>query len=102
MDYPGNEAVSSKSGTHHCNMAGDHFKTCPQCCQMMNEIIQLRSALGRTEGIEKRSKKNFTIAPTLYTFFRNGLAKRHLARYVRWSVCHVDPLAFHRPISLIL
>lgn len=80
MDYPRNEATNSKSENCQYNMNGDHFRACPQCCQMMDEIIQLRTALGKTGSSEKKSKKNFTIAPTLYTFFRNGLAKRHLAR----------------------
>ena len=103
MEYPTNEAFHSNSENCQHNMSGDHRKACPQCCQMMNEIIQLRIALGRTEGVEKRSKKSFTIAPTLYTFFRNGLAKRHLARY-NICFCEYDAglPAFRRPIYLIL
>ena len=49
---------------------------------MMNEIMELRMELGRVNESEKKVKKNFTIAPTLYTFYQNGLAKRHLARLV--------------------
>ncbi|KAK8822262.1 hypothetical protein WA577_005426 [Blastocystis sp. JDR] len=47
---------------------------------MMREIVELRTELGRLEETEKKKKKSFTIAPTMYTFYRNGLAKRHLAR----------------------
>ena len=80
MDLEIRDQMSPQAGTTtndqdmHCNT------TCPNCFQMMNEIIQLRMELGRMEETNKRAKKNFTIAPTLYTFYRNGLSKRHLAR----------------------
>lgn len=56
------------------------YSYCPNCFSMMNEIMELRMELGRVNESEKKVKKNFTIAPTLYTFYRNGLAKRNLAR----------------------
>ena len=58
------------------------YSYCPICFNMMNEIMELRMELGRVNESEKKVKKNFTIAPTLYTFYQNGLAKRHLARLV--------------------
>ena len=53
---------------------------CPHCLSMMNEIIELRMELGRREDYERKIKKNFTIAPTLYTFYKNRLDKRQLFR----------------------
>ncbi|KAK8808899.1 hypothetical protein WA588_004537 [Blastocystis sp. NMH] len=53
---------------------------CPNCMAMMNEIIELRMELGRREENERKLKKNFTIAPTLYTFYKDRLAKRQLIR----------------------
>ena len=58
------------------------YSYCPNCFNMMNEIMELRMELGRVNESEKKVKKNFTIAPILYTFYQNGLAKRHLARLV--------------------
>lgn len=62
-----------------------YIPNCPNCYHMMNEIMSLRMELDRIQSREKRMKKNFTIAPTLYTFYRNGLSKRHLARYLCYS-----------------
>ena len=53
---------------------------CPNCMAMMNEIIELRMELGRREENERKLKKNITIAPTLYTFYKDRLAKRQLIR----------------------
>ena len=53
---------------------------CPNCMAMMNEITELRMELGRREENERKLKKNFTIAPTLYTFYKDRLAKRQLIR----------------------
>ena len=53
---------------------------CPHCMAMMNEIIELRMELGRREESARKLKKNFTIAPTLYTFYKDRLAKRQLIR----------------------
>ena len=54
---------------------------------MMNELMQLRMELARLDESKTKVKKNFTIAPTLYTFYQNGLAKRNLARYgSKWII----------------
>ena len=77
-----NNANFRTENNEYGNLGGPEFVPhCPNCYHMMNEITELKMELNRIEKGEKMVKKTFTIAPTLYTFYHNGLSKRHLARY---------------------
>ena len=80
MDSRSNEQISPDSENDIDLFFIKPSMTCPNCLAMMNEIIELRMELGRREDGERRLKKNFTIAPTLYTFYKDRLAKRQLVR----------------------
>lgn len=86
------------NGSDYLSLGGNHsMPSCPNCYHMMNEIVELRMQLNRIEKGEKRTKKMFTIAPTLYTFYRNGLSKRHLARYSFYFIYKIDlPVLLHQ------
>lgn len=81
MDFVENASYGTTSSEVMHLEGSNYMPNCPNCYHMMNEIVELRMELNRMEKGEKRVRKTFTIAPTLYTFYRNGLSKRHLARY---------------------
>jgi len=84
MELLSNEELNRKGSTQ-CKP--NHVPYCPNCYAMMNELMQLRMELARLDESKTKVKKNFTIAPTLYTFYQNGLAKRNLARYgSKWII----------------
>ena len=59
---------------------GGVVPNCQNCYHLLNEIFALRMELHRVVKQENAKKKNFTIAPTLYTFSSDKLSKRCLAR----------------------
>ena len=89
MDFRSNEHLPLNSEEDFDILFSGSSVTCPNCLNMMNEIIELRMELGRREESERKLKKNFTIAPTLYTFYQDHLAKRQLVRYL--SICSLIP-----------
>lgn len=80
MEFRSDEQIDSEPPRNDSDSYSKGCPNCPNCYHMMREIVELRTELGRMEETERKKKKNFTIAPTMYTFYRNGLAKRHLAR----------------------
>ena len=80
MEIVGNESQEGDQSVHVPQYNQGSCCYCPNCYNLMNEVRQLRMELAQLKQNDKKVKKNFNIAPTLYTFFRNGLAKRHLAR----------------------
>lgn len=80
MEFRSDEQIDAEPTKGSNDAYSNSHPECPNCYNLMNEIMELRMELGRLEETEKKRKKNFTIAPTMYTFYRNGLAKRHLAR----------------------
>ena len=80
MEIVGNESQERVQSAHIPQYNQSSPCYCPNCYHLMNEIKRLRMELEQLKQSNKKVKKNFNIAPTLYTFFRNGLAKRHLAR----------------------
>ena len=87
MEFRSDEQIDSEPPRDDGGVCSTGCSNCPNCYHMMREIVELRTELGRLGETEKKKKKSFTIAPTMYTFYRNGLAKRHLARWVSvWLV----------------
>ena len=58
------------------------MNSCPNCQAMLNEIIELRMELGRRQDRERQAMKEFKIAPTLYTFYKNRTSTYALIRFV--------------------
>lgn len=54
-------------------------EVCPRCIQLMQENSQLREELAILKGEGK--KKEYTINPTLYTFYKNNVQKHRVSRY---------------------
>lgn len=54
--------------------------TCMNCIRLMQENSQLREQLAILQGEGKR--KQYTINPTLFTFYKNNVQKNRISRYV--------------------
>ena len=50
------------------------------CIRLMQENSQLREQLAILQG--ERKKKQYTINPTLFTFYKNNVQKNRISRYV--------------------
>ena len=51
---------------------------CMNCIKLMQENSQLREQIAVMKGEGKR--KQYTIAPTLYTFYKNNVEKNRISR----------------------
>ena len=52
---------------------------CANCIKLMQENSQLKEQLAIMQGEGK--KKQYTINPTLYTFYKNNVQKNRISRY---------------------
>lgn len=57
---------------------------CSNCIHLLQENSQLKEQLDVLLGRVKR--KQYTIAPTLYTFYRNNVQKNRVSRY---GICYI-------------
>ena len=57
---------------------------CMNCIRLMQENSQLKEQIAVLSGEGK--KKQYTIAPTLYTFYKNNVQKNRISRFVFRSV----------------
>lgn len=53
---------------------------CMNCIKLMQENSQLKEQIAILSGEGKR--KQYTIAPTLYTFYKNNVQKNRISRYL--------------------
>ena len=53
-------------------------EVCMNCIKLMQENSQLREQIAVLKGEGKR--KQYTIAPTLYTFYKNNVQKNLISR----------------------
>lgn len=81
MEFRTDEQLSSESQDDIHNTTSQPISFCQNCQELMNEVMSLRMQIGHYQETERKSKKHFTIAPTLYTFYRNRLDKRQLIRF---------------------
>lgn len=51
---------------------------CPNCIRLMQENSQLKEQIAVLSGEGRR--KQYTIAPTLYTFYKNNVQKNRITR----------------------
>ena len=51
---------------------------CMNCIKLLQENSQLKEQLAVLQGEGK--KKQYTIAPTLYTFYKNNVQKNRISR----------------------
>ncbi|KAK8789799.1 hypothetical protein WA158_006579 [Blastocystis sp. Blastoise] len=56
----------------------DSTTPCQNCIRLTQELNTLKEKLAVSESMTK--KKNFSIAPTLYTFYRNNVMKNRISR----------------------
>ena len=68
----------AKRQTETTDYAKDN-EVCPKCIQLMQENSQLKEELAILKGEGKR--KQYTINPTLYTFYKNNVQKNRISRY---------------------
>ena len=71
MEFRSDEQIDAEPTKGSNDAYSNSHPECPNCYNLMNEIMELRMELGRLEETEKKRKKNFTIAPTMYTGLRN-------------------------------
>lgn len=81
MEFRTDEQLSSELQDETINSTSQPISFCQNCQELMNEVMNLRMQIGQYQETERKSKKHFTIAPTLYTFYRNRLDKRQLIRF---------------------
>ena len=53
---------------------------CRNCIKLTQELNTLKEKLAVYES--QTSKKNFSISPTLYTFYKNNVMKNRISRYL--------------------
>ena len=80
MEFQTDEHISSESEEEYKSHIFPSLSFCENCDRMMKEIIDLRIQIGKYQEAEKKAKKHFTIAPTIYTFYKDRLDKRQLIR----------------------
>lgn len=86
MELECNNGPERNPSAHVSQYSQTQVSYCSQCYHLMDEIRRLQMELDCLKQNCYKVKKNFTIAPTLYTFFRDGLSKRRLARYYAWGL----------------
>ena len=60
---------------------------CMNCIKLMQENSQLKEQIAILQGEGKR--KQYTIAPTLYTFYKNNVQKNRISRYILFILCFI-------------
>ncbi len=71
---PTDKDVKSKSEEQGNKMD----EVCANCIRLMQENSQLKEQIAVLKGEGKR--KQYTIAPTLYTFYKNNVQKNRISR----------------------
>ena len=62
-------------------------EVCMNCIKLMQENSQLKEQIAILQGEGKR--KQYTIAPTLYTFYKNNVQKNRISRYILFILCFI-------------
>ena len=78
--------------------SGSDSALCPNCYKLMQEIAMLREE--NMELTRKNQKKQYTIAPTLYTYYKNNILKNRVSRY-GLRCCMMDRAASQVTQSLL-
>ena len=60
------------------DQGGKSEEVCANCIRLMQENSQLKEQIAVLKGEGKR--KQYTIAPTLYTFYKNNVQKNRISR----------------------
>lgn len=63
-----------------CDTTSKKSDVCMNCIKLMQENSQLKEQIAILQGEGKR--KQYTIAPTLYTFYKNNVQKNRISRYL--------------------
>ena len=61
------------------NHGNSEKQLCALCVQLQKENDELKEKLSSLKGMRK--KKEYSIAPTLYTFYKNNVQLNRVARY---------------------
>ena len=85
MDLQEKEELTPQKECNIPMYCDESINSCPNCQALLNEIIELRMELGRRQEQERQVMKHFTIAPTLYTFYKDHTSKCTLVRFV-WMI----------------
>ena len=62
------------------NVESKKQEVCMNCIKLMQENSQLKEQIAILSGEGK--KKQYTIAPTLYTFYKNNVQKNRISRWI--------------------
>ena len=68
----------SSGEDHKEEVAPKREEVCGNCIRLMQENSQLKEQIAILLGEGK--KKQYTIAPTLYTFYKNNVQKNRISR----------------------
>ena len=72
------KATASPGETQREEEVPKKEEVCMNCIKLMQENSQLKEQLAILSGEGKR--KQYTIAPTLYTFYKNNVQKNRISR----------------------